>query len=337
MLVESLSRKSTENIYTSMVKADLHVHLNGAVPTETIKCLIDKYNVQLPKNFCLDKDLQILKPVNGLMEYFVPWKAFKSLPIGRDCLNAMIRETLRTLALDNITYVELKNSPFYISKINNIPLVEGLNWLTEGLKEYSEMFKINAKLILSFTRHELNMDETENLLKAIKKVNNRDIIVGIDMSGNEDIPIPKDLANVFIRAKKELGLGITIHAGETGNVENIIWAINQCGADRIGHGLAAYKSPEVMELIKQKEVCLEICLISNLRTGCCPNIEEHPVNKFIEYDVPFILCTDNPAVHQSTLSEEYEFFVRQFGRSDIIKDMLRRQKKYAFCNNFKLP
>lgn len=69
----------------------------------------------------------------------------------------------------------------------------------------------------------------------------------MDLSGNENIPHSQELVRFFREAKEEYGLGVSIHAGETGNAENIRWAIEDCRAQRIGHGSAAHNNPKVLD------------------------------------------------------------------------------------------
>ncbi len=315
-------------------KADLHIHLNGAVPTDTIKELVRKYNITIPDTFDITKDLQVLSPVQNLLEYFTPWAVFKKMPIGFVCLVEMVRSTFKQLVEDNVSYVELRNSPFYISRLNNISLDEALIWLIDAINLGSEEFGLQAKLILSITRHEFNIDQAKHLLRAIKNVNAKGTIVGIDMSGNEDHPVSFEVSKVFRLAKEELGLNITIHAGETGSIDNIEWAINECRADRIGHGSAAMKSENLMELICEKNICIEVSLTSNLRSGYCNDIKNHAVKTFIDKGVPFVLCTDNPSVHGANLSDEYLLFLKTFNREDIIQEMYKRQMLYAFGGEY---
>jgi adenosine deaminase len=313
-----------------MKKIDLHAHLNGTVSTQVFMELCSEFNIEIPTGFDLNRDLQVLKKVDSLIEYFRPWDVFKKLPIGYECLTVMVKSAFENLKKDNVSYIEFRNSPFYISKINGISLEEALVWLIESIKEQSETYDINARLILSLTRHELLGVDFNKLLEAIRKVNIDNVIVGVDMSGNEDIKLPYELEKFFLIAKEDLGLGITIHAGETGNYKNIEWAIKNCGAMRIGHGSAAVKSENLLNLILEKDICLEVCLISNLRTGYVQSIEDHPLKVFLEWDIPFVLCTDNPSVHGASLSDEYKLFLEHFNRVDILEKMNERNNKYSF-------
>ena len=312
-------------------KAELHAHLNGCIPPQKIKELVQGYNVEIPKGFDINKDLQILEPVNSLLDYFKPWFVFKLLPVGKECLTQMVDAAVETLANDNIRYVEFRNSPFNICEINKISIDESLEWLIETLSRSSEAYGVKAHLVVSLSRYNFDLNKAWELLNAIKSKNKEGVIVGVDLSGDETSPITADVANFFRTAKHDLGLGVSIHAGEMGDLENIRWAIEECQVDRLAHSLAAAKCRKTLEIISKKDICLEISLISNLRTGSVKTLASHPVLTFIEAGVPFVLCSDNPQVHGSTLSDEYNLFYNLTSRQDLIESMFSKQKKYSFA------
>lgn len=321
--------KEMSNLFVSE-KAELHAHLNGCIPQEKIKELVQKHNVEIPPDFDINKDLQILEPVNSLLEYFKPWLVLKRLPVGKECLAEMVDAAIGTLAEDNITYVEFRNSPFNICGINNISIDETVEWLIETLSQASTNYGVEAHLVISLSRYNFDLEKASELLDAMRSKNEDGMIVGVDLSGDENAPITEEVAKFFRTAKHELGLGVTMHAGETGNLENIRWAVEECHADRLAHALAAAKCQRTLEVLTQKDICLEISLISNLRTGAVKTLESHPVLTFIKDGVPFVLCSDNPQVHDSTLSDEYNLFDSLTSRRDLLESMFSTQKKYCF-------
>ncbi len=156
------------------------------------------------------------------------------------------------------------------------------------------------------------------------------MIVGLDLAGNEDIRVSDALAYEFVRAKIEFDFKVTIHAGETGNFENIAIAVNHFKADRIGHGTAAIKSKVILDLLREKDICVEVCPISNRLTNAVGESESHPVIEFINNEVPFVICSDNPSIHRSSITEDYIDFYRETKSSIHIEQMLKIQKKYRF-------
>ena len=167
-------------------------------------------------------------------------------------------------------------------------------------------------------------------IKAYEKIGKPKQVIGLDLAGNEDIEVPRSVGNLFKEAKQKYDFNITIHAGETGNIHNIIEAIDIFEADRIGHGTAAGASLETMLYIKEKNVCIEICPISNRLTRAVKENDYHPVLEFIEHGVPFVICSDNPLIHNKSLNDDYLSFYQESKRKDILERMFEIQNKYKF-------
>ena len=315
-----------------MQKAELHAHLNGCIPPQKTRDLVRKYSVHIPPGFDITRDLQVLKPVDSLSAYFKPWLILKHLPVGKECLAQMVDAAVETLVEDNVTYVEFRKSPFNICEINNISIDRALGWLSETLHQSSERHGIKANLIVSLSRDEFDSAKSTQLLRALKSCRRDGLVVGVDLSGDESIPIGPEVADFYRSAKDDLGLGVTIHAGETGGLDHIQWAVEECHADRIGHGLAAGACPRMLELLRRRDVCLEVSLISNLRTGIVRTPRAHPVMNFIASGVPFVLTSDNPQVHGSKLSDEYALFSAVTCREDLLSAMFLTQNAYSFAD-----
>ncbi len=112
---------------------------------------------------------------------------------------------------------------------------------------------------------------------------------------------------------KDNGLRLTVHAGESAGPESIAAAVSLLHAERIGHGLTAIQDPQLVELLAERQVAVEICLSSNLRTGCCARIEDHPLKRYFDAGVLVTLNTDDPEMFGTTLNREYQLAQEAFG------------------------
>jgi len=137
-------------------------------------------------------------------------------------------------------------------------------------------------------------------------------IVGVDLAGDEMLHPALPFAPLF-RHAAEQGLGITVHAGEAGGSENVREAIEQLNARRIGHGIHAIEDSAVIQLIRQRNVTLEVCPTSNLQTGVMPNFGHHPLRDLYQLRVPVTVNTDDPSVSDTTLTDEYLVTVKGMG------------------------
>jgi adenosine deaminase len=319
-----------ENSILEMGKGELHVHLNGLVSSELVIKLLEKNVIDIPQGFDLTKDLNVLKPAKNLSAYLKPWNLLRFVPKSRSDLTLIVFDAFENLRKSNVTFVELRNSVLYIALLNKVNVDVAMAWLLEDILKASEYYNIKAGLILTVTRGDYSLEQIRSLLSAYIKLGKPDLIIGLDLAGNEEVNVSGALAYEFVRAKTELGLKITIHAGETGNFENIVIAVNDFKADRIGHGTAAIKSQATLDLLREKDICVEVCPISNRLTSAVRENESHPVIEFINNEVPFVICSDNPSIHRSSITKDYIEFYRETKSSIHIKKMLETQKKYSF-------
>ena len=167
-------------------------------------------------------------------------------------------------------------------------------------------------------------------------------VVGFGIGGDELRAGPELFRDVYAYCADH-GLRLTAHAGETAGPESIWGALN-LRAERIGHGLTAQQDPDLMQELSQRQVPVEICVTSNLRTGVCPVLGDHPVKRYFDEGLMVTLNTDDPAMFNTTLSREYQLVQENFGFSD---DQLRElagnsfeaaflpaEKKLEFLNMF---
>jgi adenosine deaminase/aminodeoxyfutalosine deaminase len=141
----------------------------------------------------------------------------------------------------------------------------------------------------------------------------------------------------------EHGLHLTAHAGESAGPESIWGALN-LKAERIGHGLTAGQDPELIEELAERQVPIEICVTSNLRTGCCAEIAQHPVRRYFDQGLMLTLNSDDPAMFRTSLVGEYTLVQEAFGftdehlrelaRNSFEASFLRPEKKVEFLNLF---
>jgi aminodeoxyfutalosine deaminase len=154
-------------------------------------------------------------------------------------------------------------------------------------------------------------------------------VVAFGIGGSEERGPAEWFAESFAFAKSA-GLRLTAHAGESMGPESV-WAALRLGAERIGHGIAAARDPELMRHLRERDIPLEICITSNLVTGVVARIEDHPVRRLYDAGVPITLNTDDPAMFGCTLAEEYLLAARQFGFSESeLRGIAENGFRYAF-------
>jgi aminodeoxyfutalosine deaminase len=141
--------------------------------------------------------------------------------------------------------------------------------------------------------------------------------------GGDELSIPsRDFQTVYKHAAY-CGLHRLIHAGEIGGPGEIREAVEILGVERVGHGIGAVHDPSLMDLLADRRVVLEVCPVSNVRTGALArqlqaktaSIHQHPLPKLLRHGIPLVLSTDDPSMFHTSLREEY-FHAQEMGLSE---------------------
>jgi adenosine deaminase len=134
-------------------------------------------------------------------------------------------------------------------------------------------------------------------------------VCGVDLAGNEYLHPPEKFASAFEMVfQSNVGLGITIHAGEGTSeaaAKNIRTSVESLHATRIGHGVAARQSEELRTYLREKNIAIEICPTSNVHTGSISSIADHPAGLYVKDGITIIPCCDNSLLSQTSTSKEY--------------------------------
>ena len=139
-------------------------------------------------------------------------------------------------------------------------------------------------------------------------------VCAADLAGAEAIYPMSEFMELFGQAKK-LGMPFTIHAGECGNVQNILDSV-EAGALRIGHGIAMRGNSEVQKMIREKGIGIEMCPISNLQTKAVESESQYPLREFLDNGIKVTINTDNRTVSNTTMTKELQFIQEHYRLTD---------------------
>ena len=293
-----------------MPKCNLHTHLEGSVRPETFLDLAARQGVALPFPEAQAADrLQVSGEEKTLVDYLD--KIMVNYPVlgNYSALKRVAFEAAEDAFRDGVIYLELRAGPVTHTR-ENLPVEACVEAMLEGLMEAENHFGIVSRLIIAGLR---NHDPGQNTKLAEVALRYQDKgVVGFDLAGDE-AGFPADLHGEAFEKVRDSGLGITVHAGEASGYENVQYAIIAIGADRIGHGVRSIDSIATMELVRDKQVLLEICPTSNVHTGAVANLEAHPVRKFFDFGIPISIGDDDPITSRTRVSNELMLIKEAFG------------------------
>src|SRR5919199_4274467 len=260
--------------------AELHTHLGASVASDILWSLAHDQGIALPvKDYWeFDRLVTIADPRRGdslhaPAEIYHWTELIQSSPVAVErSVHAAIGGAYRS---QGITTLELRFNPMKRNRGGERDLDHIILAAIRGLDRASlEYPQVNASLIVMMDRtftYEMNAVIVEKAIRWARRG-----IVGVDVAG----PRPRgeryaysDLQPLVDEAR-EAGLGITIHVGEEGGdagVDEIGEVVETLRPDRIGHGILAARDPELMELLREREIVLETCPTSNLLTKALPS------------------------------------------------------------------
>jgi len=284
---------------------ELHRHLEGSLRLSTILEVARQHGVTIPEgvmNLSGLVQVQDQDPLTfaNFLEKFKTLRLFYRSP---EVIHRITREAVEDAARDNVRYLELRFTPVALSRAEGFPLHDVVDWVLTSAAEASRQYKISVGLIASMNRHEsLELAEQVAWLAA-EHVGHG--MVGIDLAGNEAEFPGLPFAGLFKEAR-QAGLHITIHAGEWGPAGNVREAIEQLGADRIGHGVRIMEDQRVIALACDRDVAFEVCVTSNYQSGVVKSFDAHPLPRMLDAGLKVTVNTDDPSVSRITLAHEYQ-------------------------------
>ncbi|MCB5953307.1 adenosine deaminase [Enterococcus sp. BWT-B8] len=290
-----------EDFFYRVPKIELHCHLDGSITPKVIRKMYDLSST--PLNLTdeeLKRKVSAPKKYQNLTEYLSCFPMVTAVLNTRTALKLALMDLMDQASKENVLYQEIRFSPKYLSS-DGLSMEEVIESLVQAKSEIEDNYSISIGLIACCMRghsEETNL-EVVRLAKKYQKFG----LVGIDLAGNEIKYPTKEYKKIFSYAET-VGLSYTIHAGETGNIENVHYAI-EFGAKRIGHGVALAKDRSMMKLAEEKEILLEMCPVCNIQTGASEDWGNYPTTLFDEMGVKYCFNTDNRTVSNTTMTREF--------------------------------
>lgn len=316
---------ATERDIVTIPKVELHVHLNGSITERTASVLARRHGADPAAALRLVDGRYPGRYPNfqGFLDAYLAANAFVRTP---DDLELVASEFALAQAAQNIRYSEaIFTAMIYIRNgMEPRAMWRALrNGLTAGGPETRIALVVDA--IRDFGRAEAEA--------TIRLVEDADApIVGLCLTG-VDSPDPIEAFVILREASTRLGLGLEVHAGEMGPPSSIVDAIDVLHADRIGHGVAAIRDPDLLARLIREQVPLDICPSSNVRIGLFPSLEAHPVIAFWRAGVNLTVSSDDPPFFHTTLTDELRHVVRiaRLAREDLA-ELQRRAARHSFAS-----
>lgn len=287
-------------------KAELHLHLEGTIKPETLVELSKRHDAE-PLSL---EGARTLYQYENFLGFLMSFKAVTERLKGPDDYELITYNMIKELASQGVVHAEVYISfgiIYFWKKTEVEPYVEAIE---RGRIRAEKEFGTTVLWIIDAVRH-FGLDEAARVFrKAAELRTEYPSIVGIGIGGDE-AGGPADQFRELYAEAKAAGLRLTAHAGESCGPESVWSAIN-IGAERIGHALTAQRDAELLDVLTVKQIPLELNVTSNIKTGCCKELEEHPVKLYFESGLMVTINSDDPPMFGSNLLEEYTLVQERF-------------------------
>jgi adenosine deaminase len=311
----------------SLPKAEIHIHLEGAIQPETVLELARRHN---------KLDSLPVTSVEGLRRWFV----FTDFPHFVK-IYVTIQDLIRIpadfellayqcgadMAAQNVRYREITVTPYTHThhQDKGLGIDDILAGLEAGRQRARAEFGVEMRWVfdiprnLSFKNGNYNPFPGEKTLEFAVAGRDRGV-VGFGLGGYEVGTPPEAYAHAFIEAKQD-GLLSVPHAGETMGASSVWGAVNQLQADRIGHGVRAIEDPALLAVLHERQIPLEINPTSNICLGVYRRLAEHPFPHLDKMGLVVTVNSDDPPLFNTTLNREYQLLMDEYGysKADVVR------------------
>src|SRR5438309_6484192 len=280
-------------------KIELHVHLEGTVRPETLLEIARRNDYPLPADTV--EGLAALYEFRDFEHFIEVWILTTNALQTAEDFRQVVVDYAAEAASHGAVYLEGIFSP--AERVRR-----GVSWqaayegVCDGAQAARELHGVEIRLTPDIPRG-FTQAEARATVEWAAHYRDRGV-VGVGLGGLEAEFPPEPYEDVF-RQAKALGLGSVPHAGEVAGAASVRGALEALGADRLRHGIRAEEDPGLVRELAGRGIVLDVCPLSNLRTGAVRSLEEHPLPRLVAAGVRCSISTDDPAMFDTDLHRDY--------------------------------
>jgi len=288
----------------SYPKIELHVHLEGTVRPAARLRFARRNGVALPADSV--EELARIYEFRDFRHFLDVWWMTTGALLTESDFRQVVVDYAAEAASHGAVYLEGIFSPSEPAS-RGVSYEEVFAGYCDGAQEAWESHGVQVRLTPDIVRGFPVEAADETVRYAIANAGRG--IVGIGLGGPEGEYPPQLYERAFARAR-DGGLGSVPHAGEADGPASVRGALEVLGADRIRHGIRATEDRGLLRELADRGTVLDVCPISNVRTGVVRSLAEHPLPELLAAGIQATINTDDPAMFGNDLSTEYATALR---------------------------
>ena len=317
------------NFIKKTPKTELHLHIEGTLEPEHMFELAKRNNISIPYNNVEEvKSAYNFQDLDSFLKIY--YQGLKVLMNEQDFFDLTWSYALKCKE-DNIVHSEIFFDPqAHIDRGVSFDVI--INGIDKALKKANLEFGLTSKIIMCFLRH---LDEESGFKVLDQALKHKDKIFGVGLDSSELGNPPKKFEKLFKKASDE-GFITVAHAGEEGPTEYIWDSINLLKVKRIDHGVQCLKDEKLVQRLKDDQIPLTVCPLSNVKLRVFKKLENHNLKKLLNKELLVVVNSDDPAYFGGYLNSnliECQIALNLFGKD--IKKLALNSFKASFLTKDK--
>lgn len=308
----------------NLPKAELHLHIEGSLEPELMFKLAERNNITLP--FKSIEDVKKAYEFDNLQSFLDIYYQGAAVLIQEQDFYDLTWEYLKKCETENVRHVEIFFDPQTHTErgIEFDTVIQGIH---RALKDAETKLNISSYLIMCFLRHLSENEASQTLDIALK---HKDKIIAVGLDSSEKGHPPEKFQRVFQRALDE-GFLTVAHAGEEGPAEYIWQALEMLKVERVDHGVRCLEDDTLVEHLKEKQIPLTVCPLSNIKLKVFQKLEEHNLKTLMGRGLLVTINADDPSYFGGYLNENY---LQTQKALDLTKDEIAQLAINSFKASF---
>lgn len=289
-------------------KAELHCHVDQLLDAEMVSSL-SADGVDLGFT---GEEFRRIWPATTFDEWMAYMRFLTARMRPADTYFAILAKHVQRLIKQEVTYAEI--------------MVGGLLFAHDDLGQVLDLYRRGRAQVDAAARGRIQVEflvavgagpvpKLERQVPRALALHKAGLVRGLALAG-DDRQFPLGPMIPVLREAKDSGMKLEIHTGEWSGPEAVKAALDSGLPDRLGHAVAAFKDPVLVDRIQESDMHIEFCPTSNLKTGAVGKIEEHPIRVAKERGMNFGVNTDDPGPFACSMNSEYALLARELGFTD---------------------
>jgi adenosine deaminase len=316
----------------ALPKVELHQHVDGSIPPEVTWELMRHHRLSPADSLEeMRRHLELQEDEEGTLLAYLD-KMHYPLWVTQfyENISRVTEAIVDAAGAAGVTTLELRYSPVIHTYAGLTPR-QSIRAVLSGMNHAARRHPMKLGLIvIAMRQHGPHIAKilARQALAEAQHLHERTGVVGFDIAGPERGNPPRLFGSAYEIAR--LGrLGLTVHAGEDAPSSYVWQAVDELGANRIGHGCSAASDKDLLRRLARDRIVVECCLSSNYHTGAVSRGRPHPLAAFLEAGVPVALCCDNSTVSRTSAVREAMLAAEQVG-VEAVEEIHRRAQAFTF-------